>query len=220
MRNFNPLYAYEYSGDSLLHVMAIKAIVEHGWYQHIDRLAAPGGLHLEDFPMCDNLCCGVIRFLALFTSNPFLIQNLLFVGLFPVTAVTAAWSLRRFGLSYAAALPSAILYAMLPCHFLRGTWHLFLTAYFLVPPVSVVMWWIDARRIFHAPLDEVEHALPDKKARRWRLAWQHRHLRAFGMQRRLLPVFCLRADRSCRAVHAHCAAGLAAWPPGFRAGRV
>ena len=167
-RNFNPLYAYEYSGDSLLHTMAIKAIVEHGWYQHIDRLGAPDGLQLEDFPMCDNLCCAIIRFLSLWTSNPFLIQNILFIGLFPVTAVVACWTLRRFELSAGAALLGGMLYALLPYHFLRGTWHLFLTAYFLVPPACLVAWWA-MRGVLLAPPD-VREQRAERRVRRWRLA--------------------------------------------------
>ncbi len=166
-RHFNPLDPYVYNGDALLHAMAIKAIVEHGWYQHIDRLAAPDGLRLEDFPLGDNLCCVLIRFLALWTSNPFLIQNLLFFGLFPVTAVVACWTFRRFGLSAASALLGGILYALLPYHFMRGTAHLFLTAYFLVPPVGLVAWWA-MRGDFLAPRDRADSP-GEKRARRWRL---------------------------------------------------
>ena len=213
LRNFDPRYAYAYSGDSLLHVMAIKAIVEHGWYQHIDRLAAPAGLHLEDFPMCDNLCCGLIRFLALFTSNPFLIQNLLFLGLFPVTAVTAAWSLRRFGLSRAAALPGAMLYAMLPYHFERGTWHLFLTAYFLVPPVIVAIWWT-MRGAFFLPADGVED-VPEKRARRWRLPGSVAVCALLGCNGVYYPFFCLRFVRRRRVLHVLFQAGLATRRAGF-----
>lgn len=168
LRDFNPLYPFNYSGDSLLHVTVIKAIVEHGWYQFIDRLGAPGGLHLEDFPLADNLCCAIIRVLALATSNPFLIQNLFFLGLFPVTAVVTAWTLRRFGLSAGAALLGGVLYTFLPYHFLRGTWHLFLTAYFLVPPVCLVAWWTMRGSLF-APRDAVED-LAQNRLRRWRLA--------------------------------------------------
>lgn len=167
-RWFDPRYPYSYdNGDAMLHVMVIKAITEHGWYQHIDRLGAPDGLRLEDFPMCDNLCCAVIRFLALFTSNPFLIQNLVFVGFFPVTAVVACWTLRRFGLSAGSAMLGGILYALLPYHFLRGTWHLFLTAYFLVPPACLVAWWAMQGMLLE-PRDDVESS-PEERARRFRL---------------------------------------------------
>ena len=167
LRNFNPRDPFEYSGDALLHAMAIKAITEHGWYQHIDRLAAPGGLRLEDFPMCDNLCCAVIRVLALFTSNPFLIQSVFYLGLFPVTAVVAAWTFRRFGLSPGSSLLGGMLYSLLPYHFMRGTGHLFLTAYFLVPPVCLVMWWTMRGALLAPPDREEDRA--EMPARRRRL---------------------------------------------------
>ncbi len=167
LRDFNPLYPYSYSGDSLLHVVVIKAIVEHGWYEFIDRLSAPIGLHLEDFPLADNLCCAVIRVMALGTSNPFLIQNLFFLGLFPVTAVVTAWTLRRFGVSAGGAFLGGMLYALLPYHFLRGTWHLFLTAYLLVPPLCLVAWWTMQGMIF-ASRDSAEEPTRTR-VRRWRL---------------------------------------------------
>ena len=54
--------------------------------------------------------------------------------MFPLTTATTIWALREMGVSRLWALVFGLLYAFQPYHFLRGTGHYFLSAYYLVPP--------------------------------------------------------------------------------------
>jgi phosphoglycerol transferase len=138
---------FNYEGDALFHVMLIKVMVEKGWYEHTDALGAPEGLMLQDFPAADNLSCAMIKAMTLFTSDPVLLGNLFFLLTFPLTAASALFVARKFGISAGPALLVSFLYALLPYHFFRGTVHLFYSAYFLVPPAILIAWWISSGRL-------------------------------------------------------------------------
>src|SRR5204862_367728 len=71
---------------------------------------------------------------------------------FPLVTLTALLVLRRLGCAYAPALAVALLYAFLPYH-TRRIGHLFLSAYWLVPPaVLLVVRTYPARSPFARPL--------------------------------------------------------------------
>lgn len=123
-----------WAGDGLLHMVMAKATAEQGWPLTVDRLGAPGRLDFRDFPALDNLSLAMIRLLSLGTADAGLLINLFFLATFPLIAASAFLSSRRLGLSRAASFIVSILYALLPYHFIRGTGHLFLSAYYLVPP--------------------------------------------------------------------------------------
>jgi phosphoglycerol transferase len=125
---------FAYHGDTVLIHMIVKGTVENGWYLHNEALGAPGVLDLQDFPMADTVHLGWIAFLRLFTRDHALIFNLFYLLTFPLTTATAIWALRRLGVTQLWSLVFALLYAFQPYHFLRGTGHYFLSAYYLVPP--------------------------------------------------------------------------------------
>jgi phosphoglycerol transferase len=60
-------------------------------------------------------------------------MNLFFLLTFPLVAVAAYLVLRQLPASPGAAVVVAVLYALLPYHFLRGELHVFLSAYYAVP---------------------------------------------------------------------------------------
>ena len=136
-----------YSDDGLVSAMYVKAVVDNGWYLHNPRLGAPEGLDLSDFPMSDNrfdvdVDERCIRLLALFTDDYALIANSYFLLTFPLTVLTSLLVLRHFGISGGPAAAASVLFAFLPYHFFRGTHHLWLAAYYLVPPVVMVCLWV------------------------------------------------------------------------------
>jgi phosphoglycerol transferase len=135
-----------YQKDGLFTQLWIKTLVENGWYLHNDRLGAPGGLDLHDFPMADNLHFLLIKLAALATSDFVLLYNLYFLATFPLAALTSLFVLRRLGLSYGPAIVASLLFAFSPYHFFRGQGHLFLSAYFLVPLAVLVLVWVSSER--------------------------------------------------------------------------
>jgi phosphoglycerol transferase len=123
------------TGDATLNLIIIKDVVENPWYFEVSRLGAPHGLELYDFPVVsgETLNLLLFRILALGSGDPVLAMNLFFLLTFPLVALTALVALRRLGVSREAALVFALLYTLLPYHFLRGETHLFLAAYYAVP---------------------------------------------------------------------------------------
>jgi phosphoglycerol transferase len=125
---------FAYHGDTVLMHLIVKGTVENGWYLHNEALGAPGAMDLHDFPMADTVHLLWIAGLRLFTRDHALIFNLFYLLTFPLTTATTIWALRRLGVSRLGALVFGLLYAFQPYHFLRGTGHYFLSAYYLVPP--------------------------------------------------------------------------------------
>lgn len=133
---------FHYNGDALLHAMFIKGIVDNGWYWQNPRLGAPGGLQMYDFPAVDNSAAVIIALVGLFTKHPFLVLNIFYLLTFPLVTLSALFVFRQLNLSYAVALFGSLLYTFLPYHFMRGESHLFLSAYYFIPLVVLVLVWV------------------------------------------------------------------------------
>ncbi len=133
---------FHYNGDALLHAMFIKGIVDHGWYWQNPSLGAPGGLQMYDFPAVDNSAAVVIAFIGLFTKQPFLVLNIFYLLTFPLVTISALYVFRQLRFSYATSLFGSLVYTFLPYHFMRGESHLFLSAYYFIPLVVLVLVWI------------------------------------------------------------------------------
>ena len=134
-----PIY---YGGDGLQHLMFTKAFVENGWYLHNPSLGAPGEMDLREFPAADTLPGVITLGLGLFTHDPALLVNLLYLLTYPLTALCALYACRRMGISTGPAILAGVLYAFLPYHFWRGTGHLYLSCYFVAPLAILVAWWV------------------------------------------------------------------------------
>lgn len=139
---------FSYDGDALLSAMLIKSIAENGWYLHNSQLGAPAGMDSYDFPFGDTLHFLVLKLLTLCFSQYGLILNLFFLFSFPAATLSALFVFRRFGISSPCALVGSLLYAFLPYHFLRGERHLFLSMYYLIPLMVMVLLWIGSGEAF------------------------------------------------------------------------
>lgn len=142
-----------YQGDALFYHLVVKGVVDNGWFQSNPLLGMPYGLDLRDVPTSDNnLYFVLIKLISLFTSNYALILNLFYLIGFFLTVVIAFYVLRQFGISYFPAALCSLLYTFLPYHFVRGEHHLFLSAYFLVPLMVMMILWVCMEEII--PTDE------------------------------------------------------------------
>lgn len=138
--DLNVPFMYWY--DGLLANALIKGVLDNGWYLHNAYLGAPGALDLHDFPMAEGLHFAVIKLLGLVCPSHAAVFNLFFLLTFPLTTLTALAALRQFGVGRPAALAASLLYAFLPYHLFRNESHLFLSAYYLVPPAVMVALWV------------------------------------------------------------------------------
>ena len=129
-------------GDNLLNSVLVKSLIDNGWVWHNPYLGAPYGTQLLDFPFYDNLNLLLMKLIGTFTASYAKVVNLFFLLTFPLTTLSSFLVLRSFKISYSSAMVVSLLYTFLPYHFQRGEAHLFLSAYFLIPPMTMVVLWV------------------------------------------------------------------------------
>ncbi len=159
--NLRVPFHYSLGGDALFYQMLVKTIADHGWFLMNPNLGAPSVLHLEDFPISDNLPLFIIKLLTLSSSDSGLVLNVYFLLTFPLTAMASLFAFRSCGMSTPMAIAGSLLFSFLPTHFLRGESHLLLATYFQIPLLSLVTVWIVRNEIIR-PAGE--------KNRRWFLS--------------------------------------------------
>jgi phosphoglycerol transferase len=133
---------FGYDGDALFTQVQVRSMLDHGWFLHNPDIGAPFGSELYDFPLPESLHFAVLKGLGWLGCNYVLAINLYYLLTFPLTAVTAYFVLRHFGRGRLVALVAGLLYAFLPYHFMRGTHNLFLSAYYLVPLMVMLVLWV------------------------------------------------------------------------------
>lgn len=140
---------FGYHGDALYYVTMVKGMIDDGWYLTNRHLGAPGILEMHDFVNMDGLHYFLLKILSWMTKDPAAAVNLYFIMGFPAVTLTGLYALRRCGVSWPTAVAAALLYAFLPYHFVRNVGHLFLSGYYLVPLiVLVVLWMMDGELVF------------------------------------------------------------------------
>ena len=127
------------TGDNLMARMFVQNVLDNGWVLDGARLGAPGALDLRDYPVPDVLHVALIKVLGLASHDSAVVLNLHYLMAFPLIALSAYFVLRRLRLGRLAALAPAILYACVPYHFIRLAGHIFLTDYYLLPPMIWVI---------------------------------------------------------------------------------
>lgn len=123
-----------FAGDSVFSFVLGREMLDHGWYFTNSRLGAPAGQQLYDFPIgSDTLNLAMLDGWVQISRNAVVGVNLFFISGFFMSAVAAFWALRRMLISRPASAMAAVLFAIVPFHFLRNEGHLFLSAYYAVP---------------------------------------------------------------------------------------
>ena len=136
----------DYFGDVNLQHLLVKSVLEEGWYFENSRLGAPSGLELYDYPVLNGDTLNVLFLLVfgLFGAGSAAAMNMLYLASFPLVGLTAFLALRLMGADRWPALVCAVLYALLPYHFIRGEGHLFLSTYYAVPAGAYLAWAVMA----------------------------------------------------------------------------
>ena len=126
---------WDYNGDALFVAMIVKGVLDFGWHMSNPRLGAPFGQELHDIPVVplETFSIGVIRFIGLFTSDTATALNVFYLLGFPLAGLAAYLALRALRVSVGASAVCAILFALLPYHFVRAEPHIFLATYVTVP---------------------------------------------------------------------------------------
>jgi phosphoglycerol transferase len=141
--------------DNFFYASIVQNIRLEGWYEPTDDLGWPHGQQLLDFPMGDNhlyflILVGLTRLVA----NPLTVLNLHVVLAFGMIGAITYLCLRSVGVWHWPAVVASILFAFLPYHFARATYHTFLQAYWQVPLIlPLLKWAFGGRLLRRQPLE-------------------------------------------------------------------
>jgi len=137
----NLSYPDVYSGDGLAAAWWIQRLLEGGAF-HSDRSGYPFGSDVFDYPMSDAGSFVILRLIGLMARSYWATMNLYYLLGFPVTFVASYVVLRRMQVSRSFSAAGAVLFTLLPFHFLRflELKHVFLTWYFVVPIFFLFAW--------------------------------------------------------------------------------
>jgi phosphoglycerol transferase len=142
----------DFSSDGILATYLAKALGENALL-HNNRVGAPFGLDYYDFFQPDFFHQSILKLIEMIAGEPVRAINIYFLGSFVVIACTAFFVFRRFRFSTPVACVCAILYAFTPSHLLRSYYHIFLSAYYLIPLTVLVALMIMQK-------DETTEAVP------------------------------------------------------------
>ena len=131
-----------YSGDGQCIGMYVKGLIDNGWFLHNTYIGMPTGLYMHDFPMTNSLDFVIIKLISYFAPNYGLTLNIFYLFTFLLTTLTSMLAFRQFKISYSSSIFGSLIYAFAPYHFLRGEGHLFLSTYYIVPLVIMVILWL------------------------------------------------------------------------------
>ena len=122
-------------GDETYTHMLIKTAMREGWFGINPHIGAPFGGTLYDHTAVygDSGQLAFGKVLGFFSSDPAAVLNALFLLGFPIVAAVAYLVLRSLGFARGISLTCAVVYALMPFHFLRGEAHLALGMYWSVP---------------------------------------------------------------------------------------
>ena len=114
-----------YDSDALFSEFVFKTIIESGWFFTNNAVGLPhlenSGFFLYDYPIYgDSFHFLLIKFLALFSSNTFLVTNCFFILTFPLVAFTSFVVLRSFKITFLTALLISNLFCLSPNRFFFG----------------------------------------------------------------------------------------------------
>jgi phosphoglycerol transferase len=139
---------FSYGGDALLGGSLIKGLIDNGWYLHNSYVGIPEGQYLYDFPVNANLDIIIMKVISVFGANYAMTINIYFLLTFILTTITTMLVFRHFKVSYLLSILGSLLFSFVPYHFLRGEPHLFLAAYYMIPPMIMVILWVSTSTSF------------------------------------------------------------------------
>ena len=130
---------FVYYYDGLFCLMLIKGMIDNGWFLHNTFIGMPSGLDIHDFPITDNFHLLFVKLISLFFPDPATAMNIYYLLTFPLTTMTSLFVFRYFKFSYATSILGSLLFTFLPYHLFRGEGHIFLSAYYLIPLMVMVI---------------------------------------------------------------------------------
>lgn len=121
-----------YEGDPLYAFTQIKTVMDYGWHMK-NPLLGGGEYHLYTFSTGNIGDFFLVKLIAIFTDNVFLVYNLHLYFTYILASLATYVVLRKNGCRNLPAVVMSILFAFLPYHQLRIGHSLWLNGYFVCP---------------------------------------------------------------------------------------
>lgn len=130
---------FTFSQDGIGWSVIVKNIIDGGSPYKYVNLGAPFDNTWDYMPDFNLALTIVVRILSIFTNRFGIIINFIFLLSIVLVAWTCAYSLIKCDVNRWIAFGLSLMYTNLPYHYYRGTQHLNLSCYFLVPIVCMVI---------------------------------------------------------------------------------
>lgn len=133
-----------YYWDGLLSSFEIKTISDTGWWFKNPYLGAPFGASFYDYKgfYFDSFYLVIIKIILLFTKNWGIALNIFYISIYPITSLISYFVMRKFKINFLISLMGSLVFTFLEYRFLRGGFHLYLSAYYLIPLVTLCIYYI------------------------------------------------------------------------------
>lgn len=137
-------------GDNIMQYSNAKTIIENGWIWYADSLGAPFIACNLDYPptVMDLFNLALMRFFAIFSDNPFLVVNLVYISSFFFICTTSYFVMIHLKVNEIISGLFSLTFAFLPFIFLRNVSHLVLSTYEFIPFAVLLCIWISREEVF------------------------------------------------------------------------
>jgi len=123
-------------GDGRLTIAMFKVVIEESFFSTVvpstNRLSAPFGFNLYDFPQPQFSNMLYVKLLGLFSKDPIKVFNTYYLSTYFLNAFAMFWALRRFRANIFLSISVALLFTFLPFHYWRLP-HTLYSGYFFIP---------------------------------------------------------------------------------------
>lgn len=127
-------------GDGITGLVTVKSMQDTGWIYSNPYMGAPYGVQNYDATTMELFLNLIQQVLVWVTGNWILAYNLFYLSGYFLCGITAYYVLKKLDISAVVSVPLAVLYAFAPYHLLRGTGHVYLGMYFMVPIMCLYLY--------------------------------------------------------------------------------
>ncbi len=144
---FNLNVPYFYRGDGLWSMASIKGFMENGDFLVNKNIGAIFSSNFYDYPGSEGLFNSIIIFLSFFIKDPVSILNSYYLLTYVLTSIVSFFTLKYFKISSNLAMLASLIISFLSYHVGKGTGHINLGTYYVIPLVIIVLYWIYTNKL-------------------------------------------------------------------------
>lgn len=128
------------AGDGITSEVTMKSMQDTGWIYNNPYMGAPYGVQNYDATTMELFLNLIQQVLVWITGNWVLAYNLFYLSGYFLCGITAYYAFRKLDISAIVSVPLAVLYTFAPYHLARGTGHIYLGMYFMVPIMCLYLY--------------------------------------------------------------------------------